>query len=198
MSYIPLPTSDDGLAVRSQIHGLNPNSGNVEEIWKDAFTGSIVQIEIPHAAIHLGKYFSHSGVITLGNGETYNHLIKTPAPGGKYIHFRMFSFASTSAPVVHRFYESPTVIAEGTSQTGLNFNRNHSNATLGLYHAPTLSANGTLLDTKVAVGTIGAGGLGQTSGTEWVLLQGAYYLSSVTNDSGDSADIGYTAEWYEL
>lgn len=180
------------------IQGKNSSTGAHEDVWKDAFTGAIVQIEIPHAAIHIGKYFSHSGIVTVANNASYEHLIRTPAPGGKWIHFRLFLFDTTSAPIRHFLYEDAVVTSAGTVQVGYSFNRNFANATVGLYHTPTLSADGTLIHTAQIAGTKQSGGAGQTSGTEWVLKQGADYLSRITNVSGQSADIGYIAEWYEL
>src|SRR3990172_4423887 len=125
------------------IYGKNPASGVSEEIWKDVFTGAIVQIEIPHAAIHLGKYFVHTGVSTISNGASFDHLIIPPSAGGKFIHLRVFLFDTTSAPLVATLYEDTTVSANGTSHAGHNFNRNFDGATLALYHGPTITALGT-------------------------------------------------------
>ena len=189
-----------GNPIPSLAMGENPLTGVPENIWKDAYTGSIVQIDIPHAAIHIGKYFSHSGIVSVpGTGTTtYDHLIVTPSLGGAYVHLRVFVISSSSAPVEHRLYEGTTTSANGTAQIGFNFNRNYPNATLGLYHSPTITGLGTLIHTSNVVGTKQTGGAGETSGTEWVLLQGTKYLSRITNTSGSTASIGYLMEWYEL
>lgn len=178
--------------------GQNSLSGASEEIWKDAYTGSIVQIEIPHAAIHLGRYFSYSGVVTVANNASYDHLIRTPAPGGKAIHLRLFLFNADNAPISHTLYEEPTITDAGTLQIGRNFNRNYANATVEMRTAPTVTTPGAMLHTIRVVGSKQAGGAGHTSGTEWVLKPGTDYLSRVTNLSGVSTDIDYIAEWYEL
>jgi len=182
----------------ASIQGINPLSGATEAIWKDAYTGAIAQIDIAHAAIHLGKYFSHSGVVSVLNGASYDHLIITPDVGGKYIHFRLFLFDTTNAPILHQLYEDATVSNNGTVITGLNFNRTLPNATLGVYHTPTVTGTGTIIHTAQVTGSKQNGGAGQTSGTEWILKQGAKYLSRVTNNSGLTASVGYVAEWYEL
>jgi hypothetical protein len=177
---------------------VNSSTGAGEEIWKDAYTGSIVQIDIAHAAIHLGKYFSHSGIVNVANGASFNHLFIPPSPGGKFIHLRLFILTSSAAPIEHRLFEGTTVSANGTAQTGYNFNRNHANATMPLYHTPTITADGTAIHTNLTSGSKQAGGAGETSGTEWVLVQGTTYMSRITNVSGAAADVGYTMEWYEL
>jgi len=183
---------------KERIYGYNPTTGESEPIWKDNATGSIVQIEIPHAAIHFGKYFSDTGKLTIANGASFDHLLITPAPGGKLVHLRLFLFAATSAPIYHYLYEDATVSANGTAHSGENFNRNFSSATLGLYHAPTVTTTGTLIHTSGIIGTKQSGGAGETSGTEWVLKQNSKYLSRLTNNSGGSADLIYVIEWYEL
>lgn len=182
----------------TKIFGQNSSTGAREAIWKDTLSGALVDIEIPHAAIHLGKYFSHSGLITLANGASYDHLLITPGGGGKLIHLRLFVISGTSTPVTHLFYEGTTVSANGTSVPGYNFNRNFSNATLGLYHTPTVTTTGTALHTVQIIGSKQNGGVGETSGTEWVLTTGTTYLSRMTNVSGGSSDLSYLMEWYEL
>lgn len=184
-----------------RIYGSNPSTGEDEAIWKDPYTGAIVEIDIAHEAIHLGKYFSHSGIISgLANNASYDHLFVTPSVGGAHIHLRIFLINASSAPVSLYFYENTTTSNNGTAQVGYNFNRNSANATIGLYHTPTITGVGTLINTVyIAAPTAGINsGVGQTSGTEWVLKQGAKYLSRITNNSGSSSNIGYIVEWYEL
>jgi hypothetical protein len=199
MSFVPLPTSDAGAAVRSQIHGLNPSSSLVEEIWKDAYTGAITQIDIAHAAIHLGLYMGHSGMVTIAPGAHFDHLMKVPAGFNPAVHMRVFQVRTTSAPLIHRFYEAPVVTVEGTLARTYNFNRNSAAPVMPIWHGPTVDLTGLYpISTAMIVGSIGTGGLGETSGTEWPLKPDTYYLSRITNDSGASADVNYNAEWYEL
>jgi hypothetical protein len=183
---------------RTDIYGKNPSTGASEAIWKDPVVGAMVQIDTAHEAIHLGKYFNHGGTYSVANGATYDHLLRTPAVGGKFIHLRLFTFSSTSAPLFVDFREAPTNTALGSLQTCYNFNRNFSNATLLVYHQPTITALGTKLNGDIVAGTKQSGGNDASSGTEWVLLQGTDYLLRVTNSSGGSADIGFSMEWYEL
>ena len=184
--------------VPGAILGQNPVTGEFGFVWKDVYTGGLVTVPIEHAAIHLGIYFSHSGVITLAPGAEFLHLFKTPAAGGKHIHLRTFIFDATSAPLLHRLYEAPTVTAEGTARAGVNFNRNAGASVMGLFHFPTISANGELLGTNLVTGTEVTGGHGASSGTEWPLKPGTYYLSSIRNDSVITTDVAYACEWYEL
>ena len=183
---------------KTQIFWLNPNNLEVEEIWKDAISWSIVQIEISHAAIHLGKYFSHSWLESIANGASFDHLIVTPSLWWKMIHLRVFLFDTTSAPIQHTLYEDGVVSNNWTQIVWQNFNRNWANATMWLYHTPTITTIGNEINTTQITWTKQIWWSWQTSWTEWVLKEGSNYISRITNNSWGIASVGYIAEWYEL
>lgn len=182
------------------LFGENPITLLDEQIWKDVFTGALVQIEISHEAIHLGRYFQHSNVVSVANGANSDWLLITPdiSIGGPYVHLRLFQFDASGAPISFKLYEDTTTSANGTAQSTYNFNRNYTDGVLGVYLTPTIITLGTQLVSGQISGTKQAGGSGQTSGTEWVLKSNTKYLIRLTNSSGSVASIGFNLEWYEL
>ncbi len=186
------------LLTSAKMFGTNSSTGATEAIWKDPFTGAVVNIDIPHEAIHIGKYFSYSAKIAIANTASYDHLLVIPSAGGKFIHLRLFLISGDSTPLDLILYEGTTVTANGTLQTGYNFNRNFSNSTLSVYTSPTVTTTGTQINIAMIIGSKQNGGVGESSGTEWVLLPSTNYLVRITNNSGGASNVSVRVEWYEL
>lgn len=166
----------------------------------DSAASALKTIETTHNRIHAGVTYSLSGIQTgiAASTTAYFHWIT----GAKQIHFRAGEIGCDNAPVTVNFYEGSTVSANGTPLTPMNRKRSVvTAATLLAYSGPTVTGNGTLLESAV----ISPNGPGQSSGMaalfgqEWILdVASTHYLISVTNNSNQSLSISYNFLWYEV
>jgi hypothetical protein len=162
----------------------------------EQYSGAYRSIEVEHAKIHDGKGFLSNGKATIASAASQTRLFKNPA--GNYPHLRMLLVDATSAPIELAFYESPVTTADGTPSVVHNYNRASTNTpNLLLYGSPTVTSNGTLLETILVGGTRNSGGMGIDIPTEWVLKPATNYLLIATNISTGSSDTYAHIFWYE-
>lgn len=162
---------------------------------RDNISGAFVSIDDVHYHTHEGRFYTLAeevSGITTGNSRLY--LIR-PRQG---MHFRPSVSSDTQAII--RFYENPTISADGTGLTPRNANRFKSDGDTNIiYRSPTVSANGTLLSIRHIGGTgpghtraAGADALGLT---EWILNPSNTYLFRCTADGG-TTNFGVHFFWY--
>jgi hypothetical protein len=184
--------ASDGTMIGNIADALKVNAVNFP---LDSLTGSILTIEHLMAMIHAGNLYSHAHVHTLANGDTYYHLLITPALP-KRIHY--LQLVNSSGPGTVTFLEGPTVSANGSEITGRNHERNvaDANTTFLIYHAPTVTAEGTSIVSE-AFGSNGGQKQGGTAGfLEFVLKPETKYLIKYTSSASANAFSEYHY-WYE-
>jgi hypothetical protein len=152
----------------------------------------MIPIEYYHAKIHNGEMFRINGDFTLASGAYQYMLFKT---GSKTVH--IYGEVVSSDLGSFKFYESPTITADGTPLVPLNKNRNSTNTPLStVYASPTVTANGTLLDSFLLSTTKNAGGK-DSNENEWNLKPNTDYLFAIYSGANNN-DFITKADWYEL
>lgn len=140
---VKLAGATDGTLIGNTGSRLNVQT----EIPKDAVTGEVMTIDHLHAELHEGDAYSHIDCHDVGNGSTFYYLIQTPNTSTR-IHFRTNSACILNGRV--QLFEGGTTSFDGYSASKINRDRNSSNTpTLALYHAPTVTADGTLLEDTI-------------------------------------------------
>jgi hypothetical protein len=111
--------------------------------------------------------------------------------------FEDFLIKSNRSGITIEFYEAPTTSANGTLETTRNTDRTSSEiATMLVYSNPTVTNDGTLLDTNFIEGSLLAGGSIELQ-LDWKLKSGTKYIFKITNNSGLSANILGKFTWSE-
>jgi hypothetical protein len=113
-------------------------------------------------------------------------------------HLRQYGATVSDSPATIRLYEAPTVTADGTEQTTRNRNRSQSDLNgVQVYTGPTVTGTGTRLETV----SIPSGGnkIGGNIGSfyEEWILNEGMYLLRLTNGSNSSITAVINAFWYE-
>lgn len=163
----------------------------------DQFSQALKVISSEHARIHAGQAFTHGSLhLALANATSYYHLLDNPA--GNYPHIRLAKVTCEGAPFWLELFEGATT-SGGTAADVFNNNRNSLIASkLLMYHAPTVSAEGTALPATMITGSGSAGGSSEFSEIEWILKPATKYLIKVTNKSGAARDWSLDTFHYEL
>jgi hypothetical protein len=163
----------------------------------DSATHSLQVIDYAHHEIHSGSHYfydSHHDVLKAGVIE---HLIITPNTT-KWAHM-VVGVGSTAGQIVAEFFEDTTVSANGALEPTRNRNRNvaDNNTTL-IYETPTVTGDGTLLDSAV-FGTEKNSSLGggDRGNSEIILKQDTIYLFRVTELNVLATTVNITFDWYE-
>lgn len=154
-------------------------------------------IDVGHHQTHEGDGFSciHTDS-TLADGETIVILLKNPA--ANYPHLLWHATCPSAFTVA--LYENPTVsvAGDGTAVTLFNRNRNKTSITplLAVYHTPTTTNNGTLLEQFYIGGGAQRAGGDNRATSEWVLKANEDYLLIITSRAnGNSGAV--VLDWYE-
>jgi hypothetical protein len=150
-------------------------------------------------AIHKGQSFGFDGSGTLAAGATVLFLGKV---GAKQVHFDAFSGQFSAGAIQIELFEAPTITNDGSVQTPYRLNRAVANTnTMGLFAAPTVSANGTKIGGVFLPASGGGANANPTEGgiaSGRVLAQNTNYLFKVTNTGGVTAiTYGIVFEWHE-
>lgn len=152
-------------------------------------------IDITHAMVHRGQFFSVSKTATLAAAATLDILLTTPNTDTVA---HMTAEITTDTLCTGALYEGTTVSDAGTAMTEINNNRNSTTtATVVATHTPTVTGAGTAL----LVQNIGAGGLQRIGGSaanrhEYMLKKNTKYLFRVTAASNDT-NCDIAIYWYE-
>ena len=145
--------------------------------------------------IDAGKAYSHNMTHTLGNNETFYHLLVTPNTATR-IHLR-FSHSSTG-PIEISFWEAPTTTANGSAADEFNRNRNVATASvLTLFHAPTVTSIGTTMLVEYSIGASGGAKAGVSESDEFVLKQNTKYVFRYISGQANN-EVSEEMFWYEV
>lgn len=193
-SSFPSSMSISNFPTEYDIYGFNGT--NWHQIRIDSSTRSTCTIEYEHHEIHAGNsFYAEIFDATLSDTHTIIMLITTPNTL-EYAHSRMMVQVTKATTVL--FYEGTTVSAAGGAVTESNRERNSAHpATVVVTSKPTITANGTLLQTSY-IGTGGKYGVGGTDSAlnEWVLKANEKYMIILTsNEDNNKGIIGIN--WYE-
>ena len=169
----------------------------------DPYAHAFTTIQEEHRLIHDGMGFQITHyVASLAASGSAELLVAVPA--GTFPHFRKYTTTATGGPVRMRVYEGTTTSDDGTGITSFNLNRNSTrSASTVITHTPTISADGTLIETLLhptptAIGANVGGVTGPDVGEEWVAKPSTKYLYRVTNDSAGAVAVCVYAFWYEI
>lgn len=162
----------------------------------DEFNKALVVQDEVHHNIHRGIFFSASDlVLSLANNDSEELILSTSG----VVHMR--ATISASAQSLIRFFEGTTVSASGAQVPLYNRNRLSSIAsgTMGVFRAPTVSDDGTLLLETFGPGGTKKNAVGSESSAfhEWILRPDTIYLFRITNTSGGVEDISIEIDVYE-
>lgn len=165
----------------------------------DTVTPAAITMAENHYLIHAGLFFTaYHRVAALANGANLDLLIDTN--GANPPHLQGVEVTANRGPDTIRLYEDVTTSDDGTAVAVRNKNRLSSNTALAsIYHTPTVTDLGTLLDLH-DFPTAGrrAGVLEITGGnTEWILKANTKYLIRLINNSGGSSLASLHLAWYE-
>ena len=148
-------------------------------------SGGIKVLNEIQSAIHAGHaYVVSAHGVGLADSGTVQFLGRI---GSKQVHFYGFDVTVSQSPVLVEFFEAPTVTSPGTAVTTVNKDRGSASTALTLvYSTPTISADGTPLDSQLIPQVSQGSGInpGGTSIGEWVLEANTDYYFRVTNQSG--------------
>ena len=164
--------------------------------YVDQYSGAVGSIDQEHLKIHEGKGFTVSKRFTIANvGGIHEFLAVVPAL--VFPHFRSFTVTSDGGPNDVDFYEGATYSAAGTAVTPFNNNRNSLTiAKLLVYDAPTLTADGALLEPILIPGTKQAGSFGSEASNEWILKQDETYMIRLTNNTAGAGTSNFTINMF--
>ncbi len=152
---------------------------------------------------YLGNYYKYALNFTSGGTtEVAEILLQNPAvaasafPSGYislFVDLRRLSSLTASDSAVMRTYFNPTFSVAGTAQTPVNVrpaSLNVSNATLTT--APTVSVNGTLIETIAAASYV------TTLANDLYILDPGESLLITLQNTASSAAISASIGWFEL
>lgn len=175
----------------------NANFVNLADIMGDAVDVSkaLKVIDLEHSKIHQGEGWNvsiESGSIASA-GSLY--ILFRVVEGNP--HLRSYGVTVSDSPVTIRLFEAPTVTATGTEVPVRNRKRSATDVNgIEVYTGPTVTADGTLLETDLLPS--GGNKVGGNTGSfyeEWILEEGDYVLK-ITNGSNNAITAVINAFWY--
>ena len=158
----------------------------------DDYSGAVGNIDQEHLMIHEGLMYTVSARMTIANaGGTFEFLASVPA--GVYPHFRTITIATDGGPIDVDLYGGTTTTADGTPVTAVNNNQASSNtASTSVFHTPTITTDGTLLEAILIPGNKQTGSLGSEASNEWVLQSSTKYMIRITNNTTGAGTSEFT------
>jgi hypothetical protein len=161
--------------------------------------GGIAIFEEHTHAIHMGESFGFDGDGSIAAGESVLFLGKV---GAKQVHFDAFNGQFSAGEIKIELFEAPTITADGTLQAPYRLNRAVANTnTMGLFSAPTVSANGSKIGGVFLPASGGGAHINPAAGgvsSGRVLTQNTNYLFKVTNTGATTAiSYGIVFGWHE-
>jgi len=175
--------------------------GEVGRVLGDSiFRGVALTIPVEHHEIHCGDSYEATYTAELGNAASAVFAIIVPNenltetfPGddqtAKQYHAKIM--IDSESELLITMFEAATLSANGTAITIFNRNRNYQLTDfLGLYRAPTITANGTqVYQRRIGSGRSFGGAYGREN--EWILKDNTIYLVKLVNQVT-------TANWYNF
>lgn len=169
-----------------------------EQLVQDSVVKNLGTIETAHREIHDGQLFNVSVVdSSVDIASPKRILLKTPDTSTRaHVVFEI----QTEPGFLFEFFEGTTTTNDGTALSEICHRRASPNvATVVATEDPTVTSDGTLLDTARS-GTSTAGGkiggrIGR--GSEFILAQNTKYQFKMTPLSNNTA-VSIVTEWYEV
>jgi hypothetical protein len=141
-----------------------------------------------------GTIFQYSEVTDTSTGVARELLLTTPS--AKDIHLTIKVITEGEADF--KFYEDTTTTSTGIAVTSCNRDRGSATvATMTVKHSPTVSGNGTLIQSKHWVNNRDSSE-GNREQNKWILDVSSKYLISVKNDSSANNQIAIELNWNEV
>lgn len=149
--------------------------------------------------VYLGNQYTVYHSFTIGNSETPLILLQNTQTGnqqtliGVFQNLLKISSNTASQSVIANVYVNPTIGAAGTSLTPVNQRVSYGdNAVATLTYTPTISGNGTLVD------TLSASALSVSFSQLMRILDNGNNLLITGTASTSSTSVGVFLGWYEL
>jgi len=170
---------------------------NLADIMGDAadVSKALKVIDIEHSKIHQG----HGWNVSIESGSIAAaasfYILFRVTDGNP--HLRNYGVIISDAPATVRLFEAPTVTAAGTEVAIRNRKRSATDVNgIDVYTGPTVTADGTRLETTfLPTGGNKAGGNTGSFYEEWILEVGDYVLK-ITNGSNNAITSVINAFWY--
>jgi hypothetical protein len=148
---------------------------------------------------YLGNQYSVNKSFTIGASETVLILLQNVQTGNQQTLLSLFqnlmkvSSQTASQSVILNAYINPTFSAAGTALTPVNMRSSYgNNAIATVTYTPTVSVNGTLVD------SISAAALSVSSSDLLKILDNGQNLLLTGTASASSTAINVIMQWYEL
>lgn len=174
---------------------------NSSDTWSnlkiDTLTNSLVGIDYAHHEIHQGNHYTVRRFVSLtgSGGATPQDDTFVIVGANKTLH--IIIDVSCETEMRFNLYEATTVSGNGTNQTAYDNNRVTANTTdAAWYRNPTVSTDGTLLDT-IYVGAGKNTGAQVSTRLEWILKKSTNYMFRVINLSATGGDFSMRLMYYE-
>ena len=177
-----------------------------DKLGYDTSTNALEGIDYEHHEIHAGSAYDVGWYdADLGIGDELIIAFKTSATA-KEMH--MVITANNSSASIFETLEGPTITAgTGTNLTIRNMNRNSLNASLATNMAvtpvaglatlnPTITADGTVLNTELIGAGVNKGGGASRGTTERILKANTIYAFRLTGTAA-SGKANLHLDWYE-
>ena len=164
----------------------------------DELSSAGIGINLPHHEVHEGNTFQswvYTG--TVANNNTLDLVIVTTGTS-KVAHLTWVANAGGDALTL--FYEG----VSGTfNSSAPNFNLRRDSiiaSPISVFHYPTITWTGLLLNTSLIPGGSGGATPGGTARaeTEWLIAPNTKYLLRAQNIAGTSQPVNITIQWYQL
>lgn len=165
-------------------------------LWLRGKIDAATVLDFAHFELHEGEVFrAEMPPASINNGEAIKYAFLT---GDEPAHIGFAGIAGGEA--FSYLYESPTFSATGTTLSPVAMNRAvQKSPGTQVWDAPTASASGTYIESRmIAGGTFGtaAGGESRTE-LEVILKPNTWYYAFLINVSGQARNMQYISEWYE-
>lgn len=180
----------------SAIFGENPNTGLDDQYMIDPENHLMPTEDVIRYLEHLGKVFTISGkILLLASGEA---IFSANIPANKHVHLVKLAIKTSGGPVDLTLHEDIVISAAGTPVTALNTNRISTEVSgLTINANPTLSSEGTVIDTDYIDATNKVGGVGGESIQGFILKPDSTYAVKLVNNGLQSIEAAYKMVWSE-
>ena len=170
---------------------------NLADIMGNAVdvSGALISMNLEHSKIHQG-YGWNISIESPSIAAAASYYILFRVVSG-VAHLRSYDVSVSEGPAIVRLFESPTITAVGTAVNIRNRNRAASDENgVDVYTEPTVTADGTRLETDfIPSDGNKSGGSAGSFYEEWVLNQTDYILK-ITNNNNIAITAVINAFWY--
>jgi hypothetical protein len=183
----------------------------MSHIWE----GAKMHLKQPFTVSRMACPIVDMWASNIAQGQTFIRTDKVTIPANSVIRFlgklsthdvllMRWSFIGSRVGLIAEFYESPTIVTNGSPAFPVNRNRVHSGyqSSIQTFSNPTVSSEGTLL---YQTGFPGSGG-GPPSNAiiesrdpfGWLLRKETDYMWKLSNTSDQSMEVYVEIDWAEL